>query len=175
MRLNSPFSLETSSRCCHRPAWEDPHPHPARARQAGGQEGLPQPLASPLPSLPRRYSKLSDPANWLHINATNGQISTAAVLDRESPYIRNNVYEATFLAADNGAPRGRETRGGGGPPSPSPSPSPIRSPGPGASLMQAPGELGTVTTTVTAPWAPAMCQALSISEQNRQEPSSLHG
>lgn len=113
MRLNSPFSLETSSRCCHRPAWEDPHPHPARARQAGGQEGLPQPLASPLPSLPRRYSKLSDPANWLHINATNGQISTAAVLDRESPYIRNNVYEATFLAADNGAPRGRETRGGG--------------------------------------------------------------
>nr|XP_031543822.1 cadherin-4 [Vicugna pacos] len=51
-----------------------------------------------------RYSKLSDPANWLHINATNGQISTAAVLDRESLYIRNNVYEATFLAADNGVP-----------------------------------------------------------------------
>uniref|UniRef100_A0A8C2QU41 Cadherin-4 n=1 Tax=Capra hircus TaxID=9925 RepID=A0A8C2QU41_CAPHI len=55
-----------------------------------------------------RYSKLSDPANWLHINATNGQISTAAVLDRESLYIKNNVYEATFLAADNGAPGGRE-------------------------------------------------------------------
>lgn len=52
-----------------------------------------------------RYSKLSDPANWLHINATNGQITTAAVLDRESLYIKNNVYEATFLAADNGAPR----------------------------------------------------------------------
>uniref|UniRef100_F1MW29 Cadherin-4 n=2 Tax=Bos taurus TaxID=9913 RepID=F1MW29_BOVIN len=51
-----------------------------------------------------RYSKLSDPANWLHINATNGQISTAAVLDRESLYIKNNVYEATFLAADNGIP-----------------------------------------------------------------------
>ncbi|XP_062060414.1 cadherin-4 isoform X2 [Lepus europaeus] len=51
-----------------------------------------------------RYSKLSDPANWLHINATNGQISTAAVLDRESLYISNNVYEATFLAADNGIP-----------------------------------------------------------------------
>lgn len=58
----------------------------------------------PLLSL-RRYSKLSDPANWLHINATNGQITTAAVLDRESLYIKNNVYEATFLAADNGAPR----------------------------------------------------------------------
>ncbi|XP_060036121.1 cadherin-4 [Erinaceus europaeus] len=51
-----------------------------------------------------RYSKLSDPANWLHINATNGQITTAAVLDRESIYIKNNVYEATFLAADNGVP-----------------------------------------------------------------------
>ncbi|EHH65196.1 Retinal cadherin, partial [Macaca fascicularis] len=51
-----------------------------------------------------RYSKLSDPANWLHINTTNGQITTAAVLDRESLYTKNNVYEATFLAADNGIP-----------------------------------------------------------------------
>ncbi|XP_055228802.2 cadherin-4 isoform X1 [Gorilla gorilla gorilla] len=51
-----------------------------------------------------RYSKLSDPASWLHINATNGQITTAAVLDRESLYTKNNVYEATFLAADNGIP-----------------------------------------------------------------------
>lgn len=58
----------------------------------------------PAPSL-RRYSKLSDPANWLRINASNGQVTTAAALDRESLYIRNNVYEATFLAADNGAPR----------------------------------------------------------------------
>ncbi|KAF6284171.1 cadherin 4 [Rhinolophus ferrumequinum] len=51
-----------------------------------------------------RYSKLSDPANWLHINATNGQVTTAAILDRESLYVKNNVYEATFLAADNGIP-----------------------------------------------------------------------
>ncbi|MEJ1279215.1 hypothetical protein NN561_010145 [Cricetulus griseus] len=51
-----------------------------------------------------RYSKLSDPANWLHINTSNGQITTAAVLDRESLYTKNNVYEATFLAADNGIP-----------------------------------------------------------------------
>nr|KAF6421894.1 cadherin 4 [Rousettus aegyptiacus] len=51
-----------------------------------------------------RYSKLSDPANWLRINASNGQVTTAAALDRESLYVRNNVYEATFLAADNGAP-----------------------------------------------------------------------
>ncbi|KAM9524234.1 cadherin-4-like isoform 2-T2 [Salvelinus alpinus] len=51
-----------------------------------------------------RYSKLSDPGNWLRINRTNGQITTMAVLDRESMYVRNNIYEATFLAADNGSP-----------------------------------------------------------------------
>lgn len=49
-----------------------------------------------------RYLKLSDPANWLSINTTNGQITTAAVLDRESIYVKKNIYEATFLAADNG-------------------------------------------------------------------------
>uniref|UniRef100_A0A8B9K3G3 Cadherin-4 n=1 Tax=Astyanax mexicanus TaxID=7994 RepID=A0A8B9K3G3_ASTMX len=51
-----------------------------------------------------RYSKLSDPGNWLRINRTNGQITTTAILDRESPYVKNNVYEATFLAVDNGSP-----------------------------------------------------------------------
>ncbi|KAK1337113.1 hypothetical protein QTO34_001735 [Cnephaeus nilssonii] len=51
-----------------------------------------------------RYSKLSDPASWLRMNATNGQVTTAAVLDRESLYTKNNIYEATFLAADNGVP-----------------------------------------------------------------------
>lgn len=49
-----------------------------------------------------RYSKLSDPANWLKINRTNGQITTMALLDRESIHVKNNVYEATFLAFDNG-------------------------------------------------------------------------
>ncbi|XP_030230059.1 cadherin-4 isoform X2 [Gadus morhua] len=56
-----------------------------------------------------RYSKLSDPANWLRINRTNGQISTMALLDRESMYVKNNVYEATFLAFDNGAPQASGT------------------------------------------------------------------
>ncbi|TNN28471.1 Cadherin-4 [Liparis tanakae] len=50
----------------------------------------------------QEYSKLSDPANWLKINKTNGQITTMALLDRESVYVKNNVYEATFLAFDNG-------------------------------------------------------------------------
>ena len=49
-----------------------------------------------------RYSKLADPADWLSINRTNGQIVTTTVLDRESIYVKNNIYEATFLASDNG-------------------------------------------------------------------------
>ncbi|KAL3064544.1 hypothetical protein OYC64_000741 [Pagothenia borchgrevinki] len=51
-----------------------------------------------------RYSKLNDPADWLSINRTNGQILTTAMLDRESIYVKNNLYEATFLATDNGSP-----------------------------------------------------------------------
>lgn len=49
-----------------------------------------------------RYSKLNDPANWLSINRTSGQIVTTGMLDRESVYVKNNIYEATFLATDNG-------------------------------------------------------------------------
>ncbi|KAM6962571.1 cadherin-2-like [Aplochiton taeniatus] len=51
-----------------------------------------------------RYSKLYDPANWLEIDPVNGRISTIAVLDRESPYVRNNLYNITFMATDNGMP-----------------------------------------------------------------------
>ncbi|XP_030630690.1 cadherin-2 [Chanos chanos] len=51
-----------------------------------------------------RYSKLSDPANWLTISPSNGRISTTAVLDRESPYVKDNLYNATFLATDSGVP-----------------------------------------------------------------------
>lgn len=38
----------------------------------------------------------------MSINRSNGQIITTATLDRESVYVKNNVYEATFLATDNG-------------------------------------------------------------------------
>uniref|UniRef100_A0A146W698 Cadherin-4 n=1 Tax=Fundulus heteroclitus TaxID=8078 RepID=A0A146W698_FUNHE len=51
-----------------------------------------------------RYSKLNDPANWLSINRSSGQIVTTGMLDRESVYVKNNIYEATFLASDNGFP-----------------------------------------------------------------------
>lgn len=51
-----------------------------------------------------RYSKLSDPANWLRIDPNTGRITTVAVLDRESPFVKNSLYNATFLASDNGVP-----------------------------------------------------------------------
>lgn len=49
-----------------------------------------------------RYSKLSDPANWLRIDPNTGRITTIAVLDRESPFVKNSLYNATFLASDDG-------------------------------------------------------------------------
>ena len=54
------------------------------------------------PYLPIRYSKLQDPAHWLRIDPNTGRITTMAVLDRESPYVKNSLYNATFLATDNG-------------------------------------------------------------------------
>eukprot|EP00066_Takifugu_rubripes_P026154 XP_011615420.1 PREDICTED: cadherin-2-like [Takifugu rubripes] len=46
------------------------------------------------------YSKMYDPANWLQIDPFNGRISTIAILDRESPYVKNNQYNVTFMATD---------------------------------------------------------------------------
>ncbi|XP_017290239.1 cadherin-2 [Kryptolebias marmoratus] len=51
-----------------------------------------------------RYSKIYDPANWLKIDPVNGRITTIAMLDRESPYMKNNLYNVTFMASDNGEP-----------------------------------------------------------------------
>uniref|UniRef100_A0AAQ4S6F9 Cadherin 2 n=1 Tax=Gasterosteus aculeatus aculeatus TaxID=481459 RepID=A0AAQ4S6F9_GASAC len=50
------------------------------------------------------YSKLSDPANWLRIDPNTGRITTIAILDRESPFVRNSLYNATFMARDSGKP-----------------------------------------------------------------------
>lgn len=55
-----------------------------------------------LLSPPSRYSKIYDPANWLQIDPFNGRISTIAILDRESPYVKNNQYNVTFMATDDG-------------------------------------------------------------------------
>ncbi|XP_056453545.1 cadherin-2-like isoform X2 [Gadus chalcogrammus] len=51
-----------------------------------------------------RYSKLHDPAHWLRIDTNTGRITTMAVLDRESSFVKNSMYNATFLATDDGSP-----------------------------------------------------------------------
>lgn len=51
-----------------------------------------------------RYSIDKDPADWLEINPTNGTIRTTGILDRESPFVINNVYTAFLLAIDSGSP-----------------------------------------------------------------------
>ncbi|KAG1935610.1 cadherin-2 isoform X1 [Pimephales promelas] len=56
-----------------------------------------------------RYSTLSDPANWLRIDPMNGHITTIGVLDRESPFVQDNIYTATFLVTDSGIPPASST------------------------------------------------------------------
>ncbi|ERE83820.1 cadherin-2 [Cricetulus griseus] len=68
-----------------------------------GSESILEPYCQHLDYV-LKYTKLSDPANWLKIDPVNGQITTIAVLDRESPNVKNNIYNATFLASDNGIP-----------------------------------------------------------------------
>ncbi|XP_008432407.2 cadherin-2 [Poecilia reticulata] len=45
-----------------------------------------------------------DPDRYMQqtISPSTGRISTIAILDRESPYVKNSLYNATFLATDNG-------------------------------------------------------------------------
>ncbi|RXN37552.1 cadherin-2-like protein [Labeo rohita] len=56
-----------------------------------------------------RYSTLSDPANWLRIDPLSGHITTIAVLDRESPFVQDNIYTAMFLVIDSGIPSASST------------------------------------------------------------------
>ncbi|XP_073706295.1 cadherin-13 [Garra rufa] len=51
-----------------------------------------------------RFAVLRDPADWLIVNPFKGNVTTRAILDRESPHVHNNQYTALFLATDNGNP-----------------------------------------------------------------------
>ncbi|XP_015262177.1 PREDICTED: B-cadherin-like [Gekko japonicus] len=56
------------------------------------------------PHFSSRYSIGKDVAKWLTINQDTGVIRTQAALDRESPYVKNDTYEALIYATDSGAP-----------------------------------------------------------------------
>lgn len=52
--------------------------------------------------MPLRFAVLRDPADWLIVNQFKGNVTTKAILDRESPHVHNNQYTALFMATDNG-------------------------------------------------------------------------
>ncbi|XP_069822154.1 cadherin-15 isoform X2 [Dendropsophus ebraccatus] len=51
-----------------------------------------------------RYSLVSDPANWLLVDAQTGQIGTRYSMERKSPFLQRGWYTALITAADNAVP-----------------------------------------------------------------------
>ncbi|XP_031421849.1 cadherin-like protein 26 isoform X2 [Clupea harengus] len=49
-----------------------------------------------------KYFKGEDPAGWVSVDPKTGEITTANNLDRESPYVKNNVYTVIIYSVENG-------------------------------------------------------------------------
>lgn len=49
-----------------------------------------------------RYKKLHDPNGWISIDEISGSIQTSKILDRETSAPRNELYNVTVLAIDQG-------------------------------------------------------------------------
>lgn len=49
-----------------------------------------------------RYKKLGDEDNWFEINEVTGDLKTVKVLDRESKFVKNNQYNISVVATDEG-------------------------------------------------------------------------
>ncbi|XP_076875039.1 cadherin-like protein 26 [Brachyhypopomus gauderio] len=50
------------------------------------------------------FFKGDDVDNWVNIDSETGKITTAKVLDRESPLLKNSTYSVLTYAVDNGEP-----------------------------------------------------------------------
>ncbi|KAM4610050.1 cadherin-like protein 26 isoform 2-T2 [Polymixia lowei] len=50
------------------------------------------------------YIKGEDPGDWVTVDSNTGSITTAKILDRESPLVMDDIYNVTMLAVDNGEP-----------------------------------------------------------------------
>ncbi|KAM8753733.1 cadherin-like protein 26 [Acanthopagrus schlegelii] len=46
-----------------------------------------------------------DPEGWVQLDPATGKITTKKSLDRESKYVKNNMYNVTILAIDDGNPQ----------------------------------------------------------------------
>ncbi|TRZ00221.1 hypothetical protein DNTS_031788, partial [Danionella cerebrum] len=48
-----------------------------------------------------RFFKGEDVGGWIKVDAMTGEVSTATIVDRESPFLTNDTYKATIHAVDN--------------------------------------------------------------------------
>ncbi|XP_020362836.1 cadherin-like protein 26 [Oncorhynchus kisutch] len=51
-----------------------------------------------------KYVKGKDPCDCVAVDTKTGKITTTKILDRESPYVKDNVYQVTVFAIDDGQP-----------------------------------------------------------------------
>lgn len=49
-----------------------------------------------------RYMIGQDPAGWITVDPATGKVTTSKALDRESEFVKDNIYIVTICAVDDG-------------------------------------------------------------------------